>query len=172
MENALIINKAFGGVLKPDYTGFHHMAFYASAYIPDGLHSAAQVQYFLEGTDFELSSSSKRNIQEGLKTLRIIAVKYSIPSSVGGHFPDYSKEVLSSDLPVYAYISVSHPGSLATTPAKGIIIAHLTRDAEMFKRLYNTSDPIVSNKLLNGRVNAGKSTWIASNNEHSKFVKV
>ena len=157
MENALIINKAFGGVLKPDYTGFHHMAFYASAYIPDGLHSAAQVQYLLEGTDFALSSTSKRNLREGLKNLRIIAVKYSTPSSVGGRFPDYSNGILSSDLPAYAYISVSHPGSLATTPVKGIIIPHLTRDAEMFKRLYNTSDPIISRKLLNGRVNAGKS---------------
>ena len=34
MNNALTINKAFGGVIKPDYTGFHHMAFYGSAYIP------------------------------------------------------------------------------------------------------------------------------------------
>ena len=157
MENALIINKAFGGVVKPDYTGFHHMAFYASAYVPDALHSAGQVQYLLEGTDFALSSASKRNIKEGLKNLRIIAVKYSTPSSVGGRFPDYSNEVLSSDLPAYAYISVSHRGPLATTPAKGIVIPHLTGDVEMFKRLYSSSDPIVSKNLRNGRVHTGKS---------------
>ena len=34
MENALDINTAFGGVIKPDYTGFHHNAIYASAYAP------------------------------------------------------------------------------------------------------------------------------------------
>lgn len=157
IENALTINKAFGGVIKPDYTGFHHMAFYASAYIPDGLHTAAQVQYLLEGTDFALSDTAKRNLREGLKTLRMTAVKYSTPSSVGGRFPDYSNAVLSRDLPAYAYISVSHPGPLPSTPAKGIFIPNLTKDAEMFERLYQSSDPIVKKSLENGWIKRGKS---------------
>lgn len=88
MDNALTINKAFGGVIKPDYTGFHHMAFYASAYVPQALHTAAQVQYLLEGTDFALSNAAKSNLRRALQNLRAIAVKYSTPSSVGGRFPD------------------------------------------------------------------------------------
>ena len=72
IENVLTINKALGGVIKPDLTGLHHMAFYASAYIPGALHTAAQVQYLLEGTDFELSQTA---LQEALKILRVTAVK-------------------------------------------------------------------------------------------------
>ena len=157
LENALTINKAFGGVIKPDYTGFHHMAFYASAYIPDALHTAAQVQYLLEGTEFALSETAKRNIREGLKTLRMTAVKYSTPSSVGGRFPDYCNEVLLKNLPAYAYISVSYPGSLATTPLKGITIPDLNKDAELFERLYQPSDKAVSKNLGRGWIQAGKS---------------
>jgi len=157
IENALTINKALGGVIKPDYTGFHHMAFYASAYIPDGLHTAAHVQYLLEGTDFALSDTAKRNIREGLKILRMTAVKYSTPSSVGGRFPDFSNAVLSRDLPSYAYISVSHPGPLPSNPVKGIIIPDVTKDVEMFERLYQPSNPIVIKTLESGWVKAGKS---------------
>ena len=157
LENALTINKAFGGVIKPDYTGFHHMAFYASAYIPDGLHTAAQVQHLLEGTEFALSDTAKRNIREGLKTLRMTAVKYSTPSSVGGRFPDYCNEVLLKNLPAFAYISVSYLGPLATPPPKGIIISDLTKDAELFERLYQPSNKAVSTNLGRGWVQAGKS---------------
>ena len=157
MENALAINKALGGVIKPDYTGFHHTTFYASAYIPDALHTAAQVQYLLEGTNFELSDQAKRNLREGLKTLRNTAVKYSTPSSLGGRFPDYSKAVLASDLPAYAYISVSYPGSLPTTPVKGIHISDLNSNADIFERLYQPSIAVVAKNLASGWIRAGKS---------------
>ena len=120
MDNALSINKAFGGVIKPDYTGFHHMTFYASAYTPQALHTAAHVQYLLEGTDFALSDTSKSNLRKALETLRTVAVKYSTPSSLGGRFPDFSNAVLKKILPAYAYISVSHSGSVLVPPAKGI----------------------------------------------------
>ena len=157
MENALTINTALGGVIKPDYTGFHHMTFYGSAYVPDALHSAAKVQYLLEGTDFKLSDQAKRNLLEGLKTLRITAVKYSTPSSVGGRFPDYSRAILASDFPAYAYISVSYPGPLPATPAKGIHISDLNSNARIFERLYQPSNTVVAKKLAGGRITPGKS---------------
>ena len=71
----MTINKALGGVIEPDFTGLHHMAFYASTYIPGALHTAAQVQYLLEGRDFELPQTAKLNLQEALKILRVTAVK-------------------------------------------------------------------------------------------------
>ena len=156
MNNALTINKAFGGVIKPDYTGFHHMAFYGSAYIPQALHTAALVQYLLEGTEFELSFTAKRDLQEGLKTLRVIAVKYSTPSSVGGRFPDYSKAVLAKILPAYAYICISHPGTLNKPPTPGIAVSNLTGDVKMFLRLYQPSDDAVKKYLTDGKIQTGK----------------
>ena len=156
MDNALNINKAFGGVIKPDYTGFHHMAFYGSAYIPHALHTAAQLQYLLEGTDFALSTQSKRNLRETLKTLRVTAVKYSTPSSVGGRFPEYAKAVLVRILPAYAYISVSHAGSICTIPKPGISVPDVTKDAEMFLRLYQLSETLIIDYLNDGNIRRGK----------------
>ena len=157
LDNALTINRALGGFIKPDYTGFHHMAFYACAYIPDALHTAAQVQYLLEGTAFELSQTAKLNLQEALKTLRITAVKYSTPSSVGGRFPDYSLVSLLKNLPAYAYIAVAHPGALHSMPLKGINIPDLNNNAAIFERLYQPSDDIVAKELRYGYIKRGKS---------------
>ena len=53
--NALSPNEAFAGTLKPDYLGFHHNSYYASAYTPHAVHKGALIQYLLSGTLFELS---------------------------------------------------------------------------------------------------------------------
>ena len=53
--NALSINEGLAGIFKPDLIGFHHNGYYASAYTPHALHSAALIQYLLRGTSFELS---------------------------------------------------------------------------------------------------------------------
>ena len=158
MDNALTINKAFGGVIKPDYIGFHHKAFYASAYTPHALHTAAQVQYLLEGTDYALSEASKRNLRLALQTLRLTAVKYSTPSSVGGRVVDFSKAILIQILPAYAYISVSQPGPpLPGIPEEGINATSLnTEAAAMFQRLYQPSNAKVEKYLKAGRVQKGK----------------
>ena len=153
MDNALTINKAFGGVIKPDYTSFHHQAFYASAYAPDALHTAAQVQYLLEGTDYALSEQFKQNLRIALKTLRLTAVKYSTPSSVGGHFPDFSKAILIDILPAYAYVSVLHPKPLPEVPAGGIDIVSIEmKGAPMFSRLYQPTEAQVLAYLKEGQV--------------------
>lgn len=53
-HNSLTPNEAFAGLLKPDYVGFHHNSYYASAYTPQALHVAAFIQYLLSGTSFAL----------------------------------------------------------------------------------------------------------------------
>ena len=51
--NALSPNEGLAGVLKPDFVGFHHNSYYASAYTPHAMHKAALIQYLLSGTEFE-----------------------------------------------------------------------------------------------------------------------
>ena len=56
--NALSPNEGLAGTLKPDYLGFHHNGYYASAYTPHtphAVHKAALTQYLLSGTAFEFS---------------------------------------------------------------------------------------------------------------------
>ena len=109
MNNALAVNEGLGGVVKPDFTGFHHKAFYGSAYVPQAFHTAALVQYLLGGTEFALSTTSVNNIRRGLETLRLIAVKYSNPNSVNGRMPTYMNEVLiKAVLPGYAIAFFIH----------------------------------------------------------------
>ena len=55
--NGLSPNEAFGGVLKPDYLGFHHNSFYGSAYLPHAFHVAALLEFLLSGTPFKLSKN-------------------------------------------------------------------------------------------------------------------
>ena len=51
-DNALSPNEGLAGTLKPDYVGYHHNSYYASAYTPHALHKAALIQYLLSGTEF------------------------------------------------------------------------------------------------------------------------
>ncbi len=53
--NAISPNEGLAGTLKPDYLGFHHNSFYASAYTPHALHKAALIEYLLSGTPFAFS---------------------------------------------------------------------------------------------------------------------
>ena len=151
MDNTLSVNEGFGGVIKPDFTGFHHKAFYASAYVPQALHNAAFVEYLLGGTAFALSSSSTNNIRRVMETMRLVAVKYSTPPSVNGRYPEYfDKDLIKGLLPAYAYISVSHPSTLPSTVPTGISVSNLNQvQAQMFLRLYN--DPTVNSYLEDGK---------------------
>ena len=55
--NALSPNEGFAGTLKPDFLGFHHNSYYASAYTPQALHCGAFIKYLLSGTPFALSKN-------------------------------------------------------------------------------------------------------------------
>ena len=55
--NALSPNEGFAGVLKPDYLGFHHNSYYASAYTPHAIHCGALIAFLLSGTQFSLSKN-------------------------------------------------------------------------------------------------------------------
>ena len=52
-------NEGFAGVLKPDYVGFHHNSYYASAYTPHAMHKMALIQYLLSGTAFEFGEKHR-----------------------------------------------------------------------------------------------------------------
>ena len=154
MNNALSANEGLGGIVKPDNLGYHHKSFYGSAYVPPAFHNAALVQYLLGGTEFALSSTSVKNIRQGMETLRLMAVKYSTPSSVSGRYPEYDNKAIIKNLPGFAYISVSYPASLPASVPTGISVSSLN-EPEMFLRLYNDSSS-VNEYLQDGKPKKGK----------------
>ncbi|KAK3699084.1 hypothetical protein QZH41_000617 [Actinostola sp. cb2023] len=140
-KHSLKINKGLGGVIKPDFTGFHHKTFYGAAYVPHALHNAALVQYLLDGTSFALDEVSKDHLRNALAVMRMVSVKYSTPNSISGRFPRYSRAILAEHFPAYAYISYVHP--------KGDQPEGLDRP-EMFLRLFDPNNPKVKGYLKNG----------------------
>lgn len=154
MNNAFSVNDAFGGVIKPDYTGFHHNAIYGSAYVPQALQVGGLLKYFLHGTKFSLSKTSVNNIRRGLEVMRLMAAKYSSPNSINGRFPNYSNKVLiKSALGGYAYISVNNPPAI--TAQSGITVTDVEKP-EMFLRLYDENDTDTITMLRDGRINKNK----------------
>lgn len=141
-KHALKINKALGGVIKPDFTGFHHKTYYGSAYVPHGLHNAALVDYFLQGTSFQLDAEAENNLAKALELLRAVAVKYSTPNSLCGRFPNYSKAVLLEHFPAYAYMGYSKH-----------------RFVKLFLRLLGTNDHKVRTYLEDGYFQSGIYYW-------------
>ena len=154
MNNAFAVNDAFGGVIKPDYTGFHHKAIYGSAYVPQALQVAGLVKYLLHGTKFSLSETSVNNIRRGLEVIRLMAAKYSSPNSINGRFPNYSNKVLiKAALGGYAYFSVANPP--ATTVQSGITVTDVEKP-EMFLRLYDENDAYTITILRDGSIRKSK----------------
>ena len=70
--NALSPNEGLAGTLKPDYVGYHHNSYYASAYTPHALHKAALIQYLLSGTEFALGENHLSS--KGTETLQVPAL--------------------------------------------------------------------------------------------------
>ena len=156
MNNAFSVNDAFGGVIKPDYTGFHHKAIYGSAYVPQAVQVGGLLKYFLHGTKFSLSGTSVNNIRRGLEVMRLMAAKYSSPNSINGRFANYSNKVLiKSALGGYAYISVANPP--ATTVQSGITVTDVEKPA-MFLRLYDVNDAYTITILKDGRIKKTSTT--------------
>ena len=148
-HNALCINEGLAGLIKPDFTSFHHQAFYGSAYAAEALHTAALISYLLQGTKFALEERARERLVNALKVLRIVAVRYSTPSSIGGRFPSYTRAVLAEHVPAYAYLAANPSGKVMSLNTD-------LAEVRMFRRLYKhtsgTCTGTLNSKLCNGNV--------------------
>ena len=109
IENALTISEGLSDLIKPDYTSYHHRLFYATAYCPSALHTAALISYLLDDTAYELDNGIKENLVNALKVYRIAAVHYSTPSQIGGRNPKYDQAIIAEHVPAYAYLAMKSP---------------------------------------------------------------
>lgn len=102
-ENALSINPALGGTIKPDYTGYHHQSFYPNDYVLPGLLTASYVVYILRGTEYEVSETSRDNLRNAIHFMRLLSEQYIIPNSVTNASPTIGKPELICLIPAFAY---------------------------------------------------------------------
>jgi len=108
IENAVAIAPGYFGVVKPDYSVYHHNMAYYSEYGDDAIHQAAMVMYFLRETNFALSATTYNNIKKAMMNIGDISSDYVVPAAISGRFPGNGKNVTDL-LQAMAYIGLSTP---------------------------------------------------------------
>jgi hypothetical protein len=144
-NNILTVNKGVAGLIKPDYTGFHHHGYYGPAYVPHALHVAGISHYLIKGTSFSSDAQSdiaaRENLKKALDVLKVVSVKYSTPNSISGRFPGYSRGILAATVAPFAYLAVSSPSFADGAETELGELGNLaTSEAKTFLRLYDLGD--------------------------------
>ena len=144
-NNILTVNKGVAGLIKPDYTGFHHHGYYGPAYVPHALHVAGISHQLIKGTSFSSGTQSdiaaRENLKKALDVLKVVSVKYSTPNSISGRFPGYSRGILAATVAPFAYLAVSSPSFADGAETELGELGNLaTSEAKTFLRLYDLGD--------------------------------
>ena len=138
-NNALLSHPAFLSMLKPDSSCFHHLGIYGSAYTPEALTKSSNIWHFLRGTSFALDNTSKTNIRKSLLFFERLVPKYSVPNSISGRFPGYSRATLITMLPAFAFFSIRPQYLSDSGKQEEIVLSNDTEMIRVFLRLYDRS---------------------------------
>jgi len=108
IENAVAFAPGYFGLVKPDYSVYHHNMGYYSEYGDDAIHQTAMMMYFLRDTKYALTGTTYTNIKKATLNIADISSDYIVPASVSGRFPGNGKSVTDL-LQALAYIGLSSP---------------------------------------------------------------
>ncbi|XP_065665220.1 chondroitin sulfate ABC exolyase isoform X2 [Hydra vulgaris] len=139
-ENALEINEAYAGIIKPDFTGYHHKGVYMSAYSSEAMHAFSILAYFLRNTSFSISDQSLHHLTKALKTIHLMSNSLTIPLGVSGAKLANSL-IMNQLMPAYAYMSLSKSN---TSIDKSM--------ASIFLKLYDKKNPFIMYALEKGDI--------------------
>ena len=139
-NNALLSHPAFLPMFKPDFSCFHHLSIYGIAYTPEALTISSNILHFLRGTSFALDNISETNIRRSLLFFERLAPKYSVPNSISGRFPGYSRATLIKMLPAFAFFSIRPQYLSNSGHLEEIVLSNDTGMIRVFLRLYDHSN--------------------------------
>ena len=109
MDKAVGIACGTEGMIKDDYSGYHHCTAYNNAYYPHALYACAKIAWLLSETPYALSDESVSNIKNALKTYHFLCAGLEIPAGTIGRFHQ-SQKCLHKFLPAYAYMALCEKG--------------------------------------------------------------
>ena len=133
MDKALGIANGTEGMIKDDYSGYHHCTAYNNAYYPNAMYACAKIAWLLSGTPYALSEESVSNIKNALKTYHFFCAGLEIPAGTVGRFHQ-SQKVLHKFLPSYAYMVLCEKGQDKELLAIfGDILTKVSRDKDWVK---------------------------------------
>lgn len=159
VENCLEINQGYGGLIKPDYVGYHHKGVYISHYITQAYHALALTAYLLRDTSFAIGRKHLLNLKNALITLDIMSNCLEIPYGVTGAKVSYSNAGISEVIPAFAYLAFALKTSPNTARRNNsednskIPTTAAEPDKELtdiFLRLYDTKNPYLKFHLSKG----------------------
>ena len=139
-NNALLPHSAFLPMFKPDPSCFHHLGIYGTAYTPEALTKSSNIWHFLRGTSFALDNIPETNIRRSLLFFERLAPKYSVPNSISGRFPGYSRATLIKMLPAFAFFSIRPQYLSNSGHLEEIVLSNDTGMIRVFLRLYDHSN--------------------------------
>lgn len=107
LQDAYSFAPGFRGVLKPDYSGYHHHGVYNSAYYPEALYVGCLLYYLLDGTPYALGPDVYNNLKNALLTFRFFSGEYNVPASTTGRLP-IQQTIVQTLLPAFAYLGLNN----------------------------------------------------------------
>ncbi|MCK4959819.1 MAG: hypothetical protein KAT00_10470, partial [Planctomycetes bacterium] len=147
LGNAYSPVSGWAGTIKPDYVGYHHLGIQANSYVPPALHAAALTIYLLGGTEFAVDSEAMESVRQWLLSYRLYMNKYDHNIGIGGRSGGKSFDSLIEMMPAYAYLTLAQSDPEASEMAA------------VFKRLYDTSYPAVTDFWSDSSTTSGK-MWV------------
>lgn len=115
------------GVIKPDFTPFHHAGVFLCAYGPDALSIQAVTACLLRGTPWEIPAAQRETLRQAALTLRFAHQFYSAPVSGRGRWPAET-DSLAENLALYAYCADMDPNDTVMTAAFKRLLRDDSRD--------------------------------------------
>ncbi|MGL5786041.1 MAG: chondroitinase family polysaccharide lyase [Bacteroidales bacterium] len=102
-DSHMRISPAWDGMMKADFSAYHHRGIFGNAYVTEALHVASQIAMLLNNTQYALTPATITNIREGLLAYRSFCQKYDIPRGISGRFPNKLIS-LAANIPAYAFL--------------------------------------------------------------------
>ena len=143
MNTGLSISDGYYGVIKSDYSGYHHRGAYNSAYYPDALNAGALIAYLLHDTPYSLSDQVMENLKQALLSFRFFCAGNKVPVGTTGRFP-LKQDILHTILPAFGYLAYAYnePDKELIAAAKSVMM----NNAELVESYFEVSDSDLSYK--------------------------
>ncbi|MGL5919704.1 MAG: chondroitinase family polysaccharide lyase, partial [Bacteroidales bacterium] len=140
-DSHMRISSAWDGMMKADFSAYHHRGIFGNAYVTEALHVVAQVAMLLNDTHYALSETTINNIREGLLAYRSFCQKYDIPRGISGRFPNKLVS-LAANIPAYAFLHEVLTG------------ANKEQFGGLVTDLYDADNTIIQSQLIRNTVSS------------------
>ncbi|QZT37279.1 T9SS type A sorting domain-containing protein [Halosquirtibacter xylanolyticus] len=152
------LSPGWGGMIKNDYTGYHHHGFWANAYNADAVREASEMANYLSGTTYSLGATALDNLANYWLAYTFYSNKYDTANGVTGRFPTNRSSLLNNSISILSISKALPNGSL-----KEKLQRH-------FIDLWNSTDYVKDQRARNVKCSIGYSGGVGNWLEANSFI--